>query len=103
MPRAPQRSISVVICAYADDRWEHLHAAVASVKRQSHPAHEIIVVVDHNQGLFSRLEHSLHGVALVESSGRKGLRDARNSGIRAASGDIIAFVDDDAVADREWL
>ena len=40
---------------------------------------------------------------MIENTGVQGLSDARNAGIACAVGDVIAFIDDDAVADPEWL
>ncbi|MEV8300524.1 glycosyltransferase family 2 protein, partial [Streptomyces rochei] len=40
-------TVSVVICVYTEDRWEDILAAVASVRAQSHPARETLLVVDH--------------------------------------------------------
>ncbi len=47
--------ISVVICVYTEDRWEDILAAVSSVRAQSRPARETLLVVDHNQTLLERL------------------------------------------------
>jgi hypothetical protein len=44
--------VSVVICAYTEDRWADLVAAVASVQRQMPLLGEIIVVIDHNPDLL---------------------------------------------------
>ncbi|MBK9715264.1 MAG: glycosyltransferase family 2 protein [Kouleothrix sp.] len=96
-------SISVVICAHTEERWEQLVAAVDSVRRQSRPALEIVVVVDHNPALLERARHALAGVAVVENHEQRGLGGARNSGIAAAQGQVIAFLDDDAVASPGWL
>ncbi|CAM5526314.1 Succinoglycan biosynthesis protein OS=Streptomyces glaucescens OX=1907 GN=SGLAU_07605 PE=4 SV=1 [Streptomyces glaucescens] len=45
----------MVICVYTEDRWEDIRAAVASVRGQSRPALEILLVVDHNRALLDRL------------------------------------------------
>jgi glucosyl-dolichyl phosphate glucuronosyltransferase len=96
-------TVSVVICAYTEERWERLVDAVESARRQSAPPLEIIVVADHNRALLARIRSALEDVVAVESSGTRGLSGARNSGVAAARGDIVAFLDDDAVADPEWL
>ncbi|MDX6426583.1 MAG: glucosyl-dolichyl phosphate glucuronosyltransferase, partial [Gaiellaceae bacterium] len=96
-------SFSVVICAYSDDRWLDLERAVASVETQTRPALETVVVVDHNPGLLARARAELAGVHSVPNSGERGLSGARNSGVAAARGDIVAFLDDDAAAADEWL
>ncbi|MFI6105583.1 glycosyltransferase family 2 protein [Streptomyces sp. NPDC051310] len=101
------RRFSVVICAYTEDRWEDILAAVGSVRRQSRPALETLLVVDHNAALLERLgrEYADAGeeVRVLANAGPRGLSAGRNTGIAAARGDIVAFLDDDAVAERDWL
>jgi GT2 family glycosyltransferase len=97
---------SVVICVYTEDRWGDILAAVASVLAQSRPAHEILLVVDHNPALLDRLTgryNGGHGVRVLANAGPRGLSAGRNTGIAASEGDIVAFLDDDAVAERDWL
>jgi cellulose synthase/poly-beta-1,6-N-acetylglucosamine synthase-like glycosyltransferase len=96
-------SFSVVICAYTLDRWDDLSRAVASVRSQTLPAHETILVIDHNLELKERAERERLGTNVVENTGRRGLSDARNSGVRASSGSVVAFLDDDAAAAADWL
>lgn len=95
--------ISVLICAYTEKRWHELSAAIESAKNQTLSAEEIIVVVDHNPDLMERMASHFSGVTLLENRETKGLAGARNTGIAAARGDIIAFLDDDAVAQPDWL
>ncbi|NIH83204.1 glycosyltransferase [Amycolatopsis granulosa] len=94
---------SVVICAYTEDRWADLAAAVASVRDQSVPPREIIVVIDHNPELERRAAAEFVGVTVVPSAGRRGLSGARNTAVGLAKGEIIAFLDDDAEAAPDWL
>lgn len=96
-------SISVVICAYATGRWHLLVDAVRSVERQECRAAEIIVSVDHNPALAARVRAELPGTVVVENHGPRGLSGARNSGIARAQAEVIAFLDDDAVAQPDWL
>lgn len=98
--------VSVVVCVYTEDRWEDILAAVASVRAQSRPALETLLVVDHNQALLERLTKEYKetdGVRVLANAGPRGLSAGRNTGIAASRGDIIAFLDDDAVAERDWL
>lgn len=95
--------ISVVICAYTEDRWDDLVAAIASVRVQSVRPREIILVIDHNFSLLERACAHFPDVTVIENSRARGDSGARNSGVGAARGEIVAFLDDDAVADPEWL
>jgi len=97
------RNVSVVISGYSEDRWQNLVAAVESVRLQNVPPCEIIIVIDHNQRLLERARASLADAVVVENREQRGLSGARNSGVKAARGDVIAFMDDDAVADPTWL
>jgi len=95
--------ISVVICVYTEQRWDDFLLAVDSVKQQSISPKEIIVIVDHNPIMLERLRAHVSGVAAIENDEYRGLSGARNSGIDAARGTVIAFLDDDAVAAPDWL
>ncbi|MEV4974220.1 glycosyltransferase family 2 protein [Streptomyces scopuliridis] len=109
------RPFSVVICVYTEDRWDDILAAVDSVRHQSLPALETLLVVDHNPALLARLgreyqeqrehrEHAARGeVRVLANAGPRGLSAGRNTGIAAARGELVAFLDDDAVAERDWL
>ncbi len=96
-------AISVIICAYTEKRWNEVVASVASVQRQTLAAKDIIVVIDHNPALLQRVQEHLSNVVVIENSGEKGLSGARNSGWKIAQGEIIAFLDDDAIAEEDWL
>lgn len=95
--------VSVVICAYSDERVGYLSAAIESALSQTVPAAQIIVVIDHNPRLFQHLRAHFQDVMLIENRGDRGLSSARNTGIARARGSVIAFLDDDAVAAHDWL
>ena len=94
--------VSVVICAYTLDRWDDIRRAVASVEAQTQSVREIILVIDHNEDLRVRAEAAFPHVVVVANGEAQGLSGARNTGVAAASGAIVAFLDDDAAADSEW-
>ena len=96
-------SVTVVICAYTDLRWEQILAAVSSVDQQTRKADQCIVVVDHNDLLLQRARTELVDVEVVANEHERGLSGARNTGVERARGEIVAFLDDDARAEPEWL
>ena len=62
-----------------------------------------MVVVDYNSRLARRVREGIHGVRVVENDGRRGLSGAKNTGLRTTEADLVAFLDDDAVAESPWL
>jgi glycosyltransferase involved in cell wall biosynthesis len=98
-------TMSVVICAYTTDRWGQIQEAVRSVLEQEPAPHEVLLVVDHCRPLVRLAEEAFADaeVRVVPNSHAKGLSGARNTGVAEATGDVVVFLDDDAVAEPGWL
>jgi hypothetical protein len=96
-------AVSVVIAAFSDARWHYLCDAVASVLAQTRPAIETVVVIDHNLALLARARRELPAAKVIPNSGARGASGARNTGVAACHGDVLAFLDDDARASAGWL
>jgi glycosyltransferase involved in cell wall biosynthesis len=107
-PRArnPDVAISVVICTY--NRCEMLEEALDSLLQQEQaPSHEIVVVDNNSSDATRTVAHRV----IRRSAGRmryvferaQGLSYARNAGVRAARGGIVAFTDDDVRVGPGWL
>ncbi len=95
---------SVVICAYSEERWDELVRAVDSALGQTAAAREVVVSVDHNPELLERARERFQpAVTVVANEQRAGLAGARNSGAHATSAPLVAFLDDDARAQPDWL
>lgn len=100
---AVRLSVSVVVCAYTTERWDHLEAAVESLAAQTRMSSEIILVIDHNEELLARARHRFRDARVVRNAGPRGISGARNTGVAEARGDVIAFLDDDAEAAPDWI
>src|SRR5437588_3122198 len=85
------------------ERWDGLRQAVASIMAQTVTVLETIAVIDHNPDLLDRARRELPGVVVVPNLRDRGASGARNSGVAASRGDVVAFLDDDAVASPSWL
>jgi glycosyltransferase involved in cell wall biosynthesis len=101
-PSAPL-SVSAVVCTHSLARWDDLVRSVNSLRRQTVLPTEILVVVDHNIALRDRVKEDIPGVRVLTNDGPKGLSGARNTAVANALGDIVAFIDDDAHADVDWV
>ena len=95
--------VSVIVAAFSMERWDCLRAAVASVLAQTAQVPETIVVIDHNPELLDRARRELRGVTVVPNTSGRGVSGARNSGVAACHGEVLGFLDDDAVASPTWL
>lgn len=91
--------VTVIVCTL--DRPRLLEDCLRSLMRQTYPSFDILVVDNSRSSSARSLCHRL-SVAWVPAPVR-GLTAARNVGARAASGELIAYVDDDAVAEDGWL
>lgn len=97
-------SISVVVCTR--NRPGQLEACIEALETQEYHAFEL-VVVDNTDGdpetssIARAATRSLSVQYVIEP--RVGLSRARNRGAEAATGDVVAFLDDDATPDGYWL
>ncbi|MFE2868125.1 glycosyltransferase family 2 protein [Embleya sp. NPDC059259] len=98
----PRPTLTVIVCAYTMDRWDDLSAALASIRAQDEPPAETILVADHCHELATRAAREFTDVTVLRNRGRRGLSGARNTGVEGAHGEVVAFLDDDAVAEPDW-
>jgi cellulose synthase/poly-beta-1,6-N-acetylglucosamine synthase-like glycosyltransferase len=102
--RVGQPKVSVIIATYATERLKDVQEAVHSVLFQTLKPHEVIVAVDNHEELFHKLRAELPDqVSVVQNNGLRGCSQTRNTAILCSTGEIIASIDDDAVAEQSWL
>ena len=97
--------ISIIICTHQTHRYLDFVEAINSLLTQSYENTEIIVVVDGNEELYEKISgnENKNVDKIIFNDKNLGLSESRNKGIKEANGDVIAFFDDDAVADENWL
>lgn len=91
---------SIVIATYNGGRT--LRQCLESIQKLRYPNFETIVVDDGSTDDTAQILRDFDWVKVV-SQKNHGLSAARNAGIKAASGDIIAFTDSDCIVDEDWL
>jgi GT2 family glycosyltransferase len=92
-------SISVIVCTYNGKRT--IRDCLEGIRRIDYPNFEVIVVNDGStdgSGIIAK-EYGFRVISIPNG----GLSNARNVGMRAAKGEIVAYIDDDAVPDPQWL
>jgi glycosyltransferase involved in cell wall biosynthesis len=91
--------VSVVVCTR--NGAATLRECIVGVLSLDYPRFEVIVVDDGSTDESAEIARSL-GARVISTLGA-GLGAARNTGIEAARGEIVAYIDDDAWPDRDWL
>jgi len=91
--------ISVVVCSC--NGAQTVAETLAALEDMEYPNYEVIVIDDGSTDQTSAIA-SKHNVRLIHTENR-GLSVARNLGLKAATGEIIAYIDDDAYPDPHWL
>jgi GT2 family glycosyltransferase len=91
--------VSVVVCSYNGART--IRDCLDGLSQLDYPDYEVIVVNDGSTDATARIA-SEYEVRLISTENR-GLSAARNTGAAAATGDLVAYTDDDARPDPHWL
>ena len=99
MPRHPK--VSVVVCGYNADRT--LEACLESLQRLNYPDYEVILVDDGSTDTTRQIAEKEPLVRYLRHDRNRGLSAARNTGLAAALGEIVAYTDADCRADEDWL
>ena len=92
--------VSVVVCAY--NAADTLEDCLASLEKLTYPDYEIILVNDGSRDRTSEIGHRHPRVRVIDIP-NGGLSAARNVGLAAATGEIVAYTDADVSVDRDWL
>ena len=94
--------ISVVIPTH--NRKDLLRRCLEAVLNQDYPDYEVIVVDDGStDGTGEMVRREFPQVRIIRQVPNRGPAAARNRGIEVATGEIVAFTDDDCVVPRDWL
>ena len=92
--------ISVAICSKDGERW--MPGCLDAVAQIDYPDYEVIVVSDGSTDATASIARNA-GARVIALPENRGLSAARNIALAAATGDIVAYLDDDARPDPQWL
>ncbi len=99
--------LSVIATSHTLDRLSDIFDLMDSLKAQRYAPMETLFVAEGSRELYDRVasyiaERKIANGRALFNSGEPGLSAARNVGIEAAKGEILAFLDDDAIAFPDW-
>jgi glycosyltransferase involved in cell wall biosynthesis len=94
-------TVSVVVASYNGART--LQNCLESLQHLNYPSYEVILVDDGSTDNTAEIARSYPKVRTIRHTTNLGLSVARNSGIEAAEGEVIAFTDSDCRPDGDWL
>ena len=98
-PGRPRPRVSVVVCSHDGSRT--IRDCCEGLRELDYPDFEVIVVDDGSTDSTAAVAEE-HGFRVIRTPHR-GLSSARNTGLAAATGEIVAYLDDDARPDPDWL
>ena len=98
LPSYPK--VSVIVCAYNGERT--MDHCLASLETLNYPNYEVVVVNDGSTDRTREIAERYANIRLINQE-NQGLSAARNVGLEAATGEIIAYTDCDCMADPDWL
>jgi len=101
-PPADPPKVSVVVCAYNAEATMEECLESLRPDRVRYPNYEVIVVDDGSTDRTKEISERYPDYRLISHENR-GLSVARNEGILAATGEIVAFTDSDCAVDPDWL
>lgn len=102
MPRGAAAVLTVTVCVCTRNRPQLLRKCLESLLRLVPPANEILVV-DNSAGDAVTAQVARDFGARYAVEPEKGLSRARNRGVAESTSSVVAFLDDDAVAEPNWL
>ena len=98
--------VSVVVCTYAMDHYGDVRDAADSVLAQTHDEIELVLVSDgapEVRDAMSRDYGDRDDVVVGMTDENAGVSRSRNLGAELSTGEIVAFIDDDGVAEPDWV
>jgi GT2 family glycosyltransferase len=95
--------VSIIISTYSMERKDYVLDCINSIKNQTLLPDEILLILDPLDDLISFYQKIIPDDVKIVKSNDFGLSKARNTGITIAEGEILVFIDDDAVAEKSWL
>ena len=96
-------TVGVLLCTHDSSRLTMLGEAVSSLRAQTRRADALLVMVDGDEALADEVRAALPDVDVACTGRNQGVSHARNEGSAQITTDWIVFMDDDAVAEPDWL
>ena len=99
--------LTIITSCYSDERYQDLTELLDSLHGQTYKNMEAIIVIERSRALKEKIKDYIdtknyQDMRVIFNEGPWGISQARNLAIQQSTGDIIAFIDDDAIAFSDW-
>jgi glycosyltransferase involved in cell wall biosynthesis len=96
-------SVSVIVTAFTFDRIGSIEEIVESLRKQTVAPAETLLVIDYQAELEAECRRRWPDVRVIPNAAERGSCGGRNTGVAESTGEIVAFLDDDAIPNHEWI
>jgi glycosyltransferase involved in cell wall biosynthesis len=96
-------SISVIVTAFTFDRLPSIEEIVESLRQQTVAPAETLLVIDYAPELEEECKRRWPDVRVIPNRKERGSCGGRNTGVEESNGEVVAFLDDDAIPNHEWI
>lgn len=97
---------SVIVTEYSYTNKSFLIDCINSIRSQNYSGDIELIILLENNKLYKEIndKYSEKNNIIIEYLNKtSGVADARTKGIKYASNEIIAYIDSDAIADKNWI
>jgi glycosyltransferase involved in cell wall biosynthesis len=93
----------VIVTAFTFDRLPSIEEIVESLRQQTVAPAETLLVIDYAPELEEECRRRWPDVRVIPNAAERGSCGGRNTGVAESTGEIVAFLDDDAIPGHEWI
>ena len=93
----------MIVTAFTFDRLGSIEEIVESMRRQTVAPAETLLVIDYQPELEAECRRRWPDIRVIPNAAERGSCGGRNTGVAESAGEVVAFLDDDAIPDHDWI
>lgn len=93
----------MIVTAFTFDRLGSIEEIVESMRHQTVAPAETLLVIDYAPDLEEECRRRWPDIRVIPNAAERGSCGGRNTGVAESAGEVVAFLDDDAIPDHDWI